>query len=549
MALDSEPALVEEQGEEEEEKERKLQLDAPAHHPSAPPDELFEISTTVDPSYIISLIRKLLPTDARNNHDSPGVDACVDINQVENTGHVEECSASLSGDEVLNSSNNKSESMEIVGDYDQHARQEGEDEESFRTSDQPSVSSEEEAWEEYGCILWDLSASKTNAELMVQNLILEVLLANLLVSQSVRVKEISLGIIGNLACHEVPLKHIVSTNGLVEIIVDQLFLDDAQCLCEACRLLTLGFQSGGECITWAEALQSEHILCQILWIVENTLNLQLIEKSVGLLLAIIESQPKVVHVLLPPLMKLGLPNLLINLLTFEMSKLMSERTPERYPILDVVLRAIEALSAIDGYSQEICSNKELFRLACDMVKLPDKVEVASSCVTAAVLVANILSDVSDLASEMSQDLHFLQGLLDIFPFASDDLEARSALWSIIARLLFHVQENEMSQSSLSQYVSVLVSKSYLIEDDLLDHQLDDSSKGHEGLTTNCTKSNAITTALRRIISILTQWTASKDSAEESNMTSELNGDNVNMNRLLDCCRKYSEFNAASSFKD
>jgi hypothetical protein len=40
MALDSEPAPVEEQGEEEEEKEWKLQLDAPAHHPSAPPDEV-----------------------------------------------------------------------------------------------------------------------------------------------------------------------------------------------------------------------------------------------------------------------------------------------------------------------------------------------------------------------------------------------------------------------------------------------------------------------------------------------------------------------------
>ena len=125
--------------------------------------QLFDISTTVDPSYIISLIRKLLPTDASNNHDSLG----VDINPVENTGHVEECSASLSGDEVLNSSNNNSESMEIVGDYDQHAGQEGEDEESCCRSDQPSVSSGEEAWEEYGCILWDLSASKTNAELMV----------------------------------------------------------------------------------------------------------------------------------------------------------------------------------------------------------------------------------------------------------------------------------------------------------------------------------------------------------------------------------------------
>lgn len=44
-----------------------------------------------------------------------------------------------------------------------------------------------------------------------------------------------LGIIGNLACHEVPMKHIVATDGLIELIVNQLFLDDAQCLCEAFR--------------------------------------------------------------------------------------------------------------------------------------------------------------------------------------------------------------------------------------------------------------------------------------------------------------------------
>lgn len=45
----------------------------------------------------------------------------------------------------------------------------------------------------------------------------------------------------------------------------------------SCRLLTLGLQSC-EPIPWAEALQPEHILCRILWIAENTLNLQLIEK-------------------------------------------------------------------------------------------------------------------------------------------------------------------------------------------------------------------------------------------------------------------------------
>ncbi|KAM4096564.1 hypothetical protein ACJW30_08G114400 [Castanea mollissima] len=532
MSVDSEPAHLEQEQQEEEVEE---EVDAPAHHPYAPPDELFDISTTVDPSYIISLIRKLLPTDASNNGNSHGFDAC--IGQVANTDHVEGSTASVSGQEVLNSSDHKSEGMDIVEDCGKHARLEGEDEESCHRFDRPSVSAGEEAWEECGCILWDLAASKANAELMVQNLILEVLSANLMVSQSVRVKEISLGIIGNLACHEALLKHIVSTNGLIEIVVDQLFLEDSQCLCEACRLLTLGIQSS-ECIMWAEALQSEHVIYHILWIVENTLNLQLIEKSVGMLLAIIESQPEVLHILLPPLMKLGLPGLLVNLLIFEMSKLMSERIPERYSILDVVFRAIEALSALDGHSQEICSNKELFKLACDMVKLPDKVEVANSCVTAAVLIANILSEVTDLASELSEDFPFLQGLLDVFPFASDDLEARSALWSIIERILVQVQENEMNRSSLFQYVSVLIGKSDLIEDELLDCQSDDLSKGHEGLTTSCTKSNARTTAVRRIISILNQWTASKDSAEENNMKGKLLADNDNINRLLDCCHNY-----------
>lgn len=71
------------------------------------------------------------------------------------------------------------------------------------------------------------------------------------------------------------------------------------------------------------------------------------------------------------------------------------------------------------------------------------------------------------------DLPFLQGLLEIIPSASDDLAARNALWNIVARLLVKVREDEISLSSLHQYVSILVSTSDMIEDDLLDHQLDD----------------------------------------------------------------------------
>ncbi|GAV76725.1 hypothetical protein CFOL_v3_20198 [Cephalotus follicularis] len=499
--------------------------DAPAYYPPAPPHELFDISTTVDPSYIISLIRKLIPADSRNDPNSPGGIVVVHASDAP----IEESTTVMS---------NESVAMDFVRGFDKSASQGGADEDLCSKSVNYDVSVWEDAWEECGCVLWDLAASITHAELMVENLVLEVLLANLMVSQSMRATEICLGIIGNLACHEVPMKQIVSTNGLIQIIVEKLFLDDTQCLCETFRLLTLGLQSSG-CIAWAEALQSERVMCRFLWITENTLNLQLIEKSVGLVLALLESQQEVLHVLLPPLMKLGLPSLLVNLLSYEVNKLTCEKISERYSVLDIILRAIEALSVQDGHSQEICLNKELFELVCNLVKLPDKVEVANSCVTAVVLIANILSDVADLASEIWQDLPFLRGLMDIFPFTLDDFEAQSALWSVIARLLVRVQEDKMSPSDLHQLVSILVSGNDYIEDGLLEHRLGDSHQEQESLTPSGPRSTAITIALKSIINILNHWTASKDYGEEDNVMGEYHANCANVNRLLDFCCKYT----------
>lgn len=518
------PEGGEEQQREEEEEEGEVgeDHDAPAHYPSAPLDELFDISTTVDPSYIISLIRKLLPMG---------------------TGIRDHCDGVVDGASRVQSSSN--DHMEASG-YDnenaadtvkQSACQEGEMENSCDRNRQQKISAEEEVWEEYGCVLWDLATSRTHAELMVENLILEVLLANLMVSQPVRVTEICLGIIGNLVCHEVPMKVIVSRSELIEIIMEQLFLDDTECLIEACRILASGLQ-GTESVTWAESLRSEHILHRILWIADNTLNPKLIEKSVGLLLAIIEGQ-HVGPLLLPSLMKLGLPSLLINLLSLEMGKLKNERIPERYSVLDAILHAVEALSVIDDHSQELCSNKELFQLVCELVKYPDKFEIATPCVTATILIANILSDVADLASEISQDYQFLQGLFDILPFVSSDLEARSALWSIVARLLIRVQEDHISLTSLHQYVLILANKSDLIEDDLLNGQFGESTAENDCLNTYETMSNARKAALRRIICILNKWSDPKDHLD-GNQTCEWQASKVNIDRLLECCRKYTE---------
>uniref|UniRef100_A0A7N0VD55 ARM repeat superfamily protein n=1 Tax=Kalanchoe fedtschenkoi TaxID=63787 RepID=A0A7N0VD55_KALFE len=358
----------------------------------------------------------------------------------------------------------------------------------------------------------------------VENLVLEVLLANFTVLNSDRVKEICLGIIGNLACHDLPRKQIISTKGLVEMIVYQLVSDDTPCLCEVCRVITLGLQ-GTDCVTWAEALQSENILTRLLWIIENALNPLLIERSVQFLLAIIESPQEVVSILLPSLIKLGLPNLLIKLLDFELGILMKERVTERYSVLEIILSTIEALSVIDDHSQELSSSKELVRLLCTLIKLPDKFEVANCCVSAAVLIANILSDAVDVALELST--------------------ASSALWTVLASILAKVEESEMMMSSLHKYVSLLVNNSDHIEDSLLDSQSVESHANMEPSISSF-KPSAKTITLRKIINMLSYWTAAReenlDDGEDPNHEvepiRECKENKENVHRLLECCRKY-----------
>lgn len=501
----------------DERREEETEMDCPSHHPPPPPDELFDLDTTVDPSYVISLIRKLLPIDSGSGE----CDQSTELRHMNANNAVQ----ARSGDGFVDAaSNGDPERMDIGGNRNKSTS---------KDKDKAS-SSVEEAWEEHGCVLWDLAASETHAELMVHNLILQVLHANLLVSTSDRIREISLGIIGNLACHESLLKHIESTSGLVNTLVGQLFLDDTQCLTEVCRILTTGLYGSG-CNFWAECLQSDDILCRILWIAENTLNPHLIDKSVGLLLAILEDQSEVGKLLIPPLMTLGLTSLLINLLSFEMSKLIKERVTERYSVLEMIFRAVEALSASDTHSKEICSSKQLFHLVCDLMKLQDKAEVAACCVTAGVLVANILSETVSFIQEVSQDFSFLEGLFSTLPFASDDVEARGALWSVIARLLARVNESEIDTSCVRQYILVFLRNSDIIEDDLLDIQLEEDPK-EESLNSfpSQGKSSARRIAIQKIESMLNNWNIRK----EESMNGDCSVNTTDVKRLYDCCQRY-----------
>ncbi|KAK1276579.1 hypothetical protein QJS04_geneDACA016783 [Acorus gramineus] len=398
--------------------------------------------------------------------------------------------------------------------------------------DEPSAAEEEggDPWEDGGCVLWDLAASKCHAEFMVKNLLLEVLSSILPVSKSVRVTEICLGIIANLACHGSLNDAVASTNGLIDAIVDQLFLGDSACLTEVCWILSLGLQSSAS-NSWVGALQHEHIAERVIWIFGNTLNYQLLEKSLELLLAIIESQDGG-PVLLPLLIKLGLENHFVGLLTSELSKIREERSFDGCPILDLTLHLIEALSTVDTYSQVISSNEELIQLVCSVIKLRDKVEVASSSIMAMVIVANVLSDDPNLTCELSLDLLFLQGLLDTFPLIDDDLQARNALWSVLEKLLVHVQGNDTGSSILHQYALALLEKLDLIMEDLDNHPLEDSIEDEPQHASNSSASS-----LRRIVSLFDRWISERSGSIEDVMKDD--GIDVGkVYRFMRYCQKF-----------
>lgn len=480
----------EEAGEQDEdgdaEEEEGDEEDDPTHLPFAPSSEseLLDDTTTVDPSYTISLIRKLLP-------EGSNVEKEFSVKQ------------GFPGERNANSDNGESTEPEI-----------------------------KDPWEECGCILWDLAASKPQAELMMNNLVLEVLLANLRVTQSHRVKEICLGIMGNLACHESLVNAISLQNGLIATVVEQLFLDDSACLSETFRLLSAILRSSAF-ISWAEALLPDEILSRIIWIIGNTLNSTLLEKSIDFLSTVIDDQ-KVTAMLIEPLIKVGLVDHAISLLTTEIEKLSDESKLDRPGSLGFILHFFEELSALDSCSEVMSSSDQLIKVLNSMVKLPDKFEVANCCASVVIILANLLADGKHLVPMLSRDLPLLEGLFDILPLVSDDNEARNALWCILSRFLAQAQEIDMNSSSLDQFAALFLGRFTLIKDDLESHGV---GKEENLSAEDAYLKHGLSTSLRAICVIMERWISEKSS--HGTEDTPLTGNSIeNARKLLSYCQKF-----------
>ncbi|KAG2568247.1 hypothetical protein PVAP13_7NG305300 [Panicum virgatum] len=473
----------EEAGEQEEDYGVEVVEETPTHLPFAPSSELLDDVTTVDPSYTISLIRQLLP---------------------QGSIVAKEFSAKQGDPEEKGENSENGESAQLES---------------------------KDPWEECGCILWDLAASKPQAELMMNNLVLEVLLANLHVTQSPRVKEICIGIMGNLACHESLVDAISMQNGLITMVVDQLFLDDSACLSETFRFLAAVLRSSAS-VSWAEALLPDEILSRVLWIVGNTLNSTLLEKSIEFLSTIIDNQD-VTAILLQPLIKVGFVDHVISLLASEIEKISDESKFDRSASRDLIFHFMEELSATDSCLEVMSSSDQLIQVLDKIIKLPDKFEVSSYCASVVMILANLLADGKHIVPSLSHDLPFLEGLFDILPLVCDDNQGRNALWCILARLLAQAQGIDMNSSSLKQFVSLLLGKFTLIKDDLESHRVDKVDLSAEDTYLK----HGISTSLSTICCIMERWIAEKSSlSEEEDPLTESTIENAR--KLLNYCQNY-----------
>lgn len=127
--------------------------------------QLFDIDTTVDPSYVISLIRKLLPIDSSSEERDRSTEIRHNYDYDMNASNAVQGVVPRSGDGFVEGG---PEGMDIGDNRKESTSEKNEKVSSCREPEKLRGSSvEEEAWEEHGCVLWDLAANETHAELMV----------------------------------------------------------------------------------------------------------------------------------------------------------------------------------------------------------------------------------------------------------------------------------------------------------------------------------------------------------------------------------------------
>lgn len=215
----------------------------------------------------------------------------------------------------------------------------------------------DDAFERELCELWDMSMNADVAAFLEEMETTDVLLDAILKSQNVRVTEICVGILANMACnHEVSTK-MIRNRELIDIVTALLEEPDAPILVEVTRLINVCLSNNEVMLQWMAVLEKETVFKNFIYILENSLNVDLLTNCSQLVDKVLDSS----DVMLQKWADLPLVTAVC-----EAMKQMHMRS-EQLHIVETLLHILQMVSTIEQGVQGLVSCVSVIPLLCHFI--------------------------------------------------------------------------------------------------------------------------------------------------------------------------------------
>lgn len=215
----------------------------------------------------------------------------------------------------------------------------------------------DDAFERELCELWDMSMNADVASFLQEMETTDVLLDAVLKSQNVRVTEICVGILANMACNYEVCAKMISNRELMDIIPALLEEPDAPVLVEATRLINVCLSNNEALSKWMEVLETEAVFKNFIYILENSLNVDLLTNCSQLVDKVLDSSDE----MLKKWAELPLVTAIC-----EAMKQMHMRT-EQLHIVETLLHILQMVSTVEKGVQGLVSCVSVVPLLCHFI--------------------------------------------------------------------------------------------------------------------------------------------------------------------------------------
>ncbi|XP_045175608.2 protein saal1-like [Mercenaria mercenaria] len=142
------------------------------------------------------------------------------------------------------------------------------------------------------CKLWDMSMNSDVAKFLNEFKAVDILTGIIEKSKAPRVIEISVGILGNMACEQAICKEMSENHKFINLVILLMETRDAPTLVETARLIYTSLSNTGTRGPWISAIQrSEEVLDHLKFIFSSSTNCDLLKNTAELVDTLLDLEP------------------------------------------------------------------------------------------------------------------------------------------------------------------------------------------------------------------------------------------------------------------